>query len=220
VNKIAIHRQRGRRQNHREAGRRHREARHPGSSGNSPNIFFACMLMSKLPSDGALFGVFINQGEVCSAGSRILVQNRSTRNFRRRHGREGEENQARCPPIAKPKWSGQQRPVRSRSLLSGKSGKRKPNWPFGGARAEQFAKGYYVQPTIFYDVDNSARIAREEISVPWPPSSPSKTQRRAVSCNDSPMDWRLPSGTRDISKAFLVRCARASCGSITCSLTM
>src|SRR5207248_4773375 len=41
--------------------------------GKSPNIFFADADFDAA-IDGALFGVFINQGEVCSAGSRILVQ--------------------------------------------------------------------------------------------------------------------------------------------------
>src|SRR5260221_2417584 len=41
--------------------------------GKSPNIFFADADFENA-IDGALFGVFINQGEVCSAGSRILVQ--------------------------------------------------------------------------------------------------------------------------------------------------
>src|SRR6202521_5482742 len=40
--------------------------------GKSPNIFFADADF-EAAIDGALFGVFINQGEVCSAGSRILV---------------------------------------------------------------------------------------------------------------------------------------------------
>ena len=41
--------------------------------GKSPNIFFADADLNAA-TDGALFGVFINQGEVCSAGSRVLVQ--------------------------------------------------------------------------------------------------------------------------------------------------
>ena len=41
--------------------------------GKSPNIFFADADF-EVAVDGALFGVFFNQGEVCSAGSRILVQ--------------------------------------------------------------------------------------------------------------------------------------------------
>src|SRR5205814_8743350 len=41
--------------------------------GKSPNIFFADALWEPAV-EGALFGVFVNQGEVCSAGSRILVE--------------------------------------------------------------------------------------------------------------------------------------------------
>src|SRR5206468_11535132 len=45
-------------------------------------------------------------------------------------------------------------------------GKKEAKLAVGGGRAAKFAKGYYVEPTIFYDVDNSARIAREEIFGP------------------------------------------------------
>src|SRR5206468_11648452 len=41
--------------------------------GKSPNIFFADADFENAV-EGALFGIFFNQGEVCSAGSRILVQ--------------------------------------------------------------------------------------------------------------------------------------------------
>src|SRR2546429_8460335 len=41
--------------------------------GKSPNIFFSDADI-EASADGALFGIFINQGEVCSAGSRVLVQ--------------------------------------------------------------------------------------------------------------------------------------------------
>src|SRR4029077_9048895 len=41
--------------------------------GKSPNILFADSDF-EAAVDGALFGVFINQGEICSAGSRILVE--------------------------------------------------------------------------------------------------------------------------------------------------
>ena len=39
-------------------------------------------------------------------------------------------------------------------------GKKEAKVASGGGRPENFAKGYYVQPTIFYDVTNSARISR------------------------------------------------------------
>src|SRR5436190_2073688 len=41
--------------------------------GKSPNIFFADADFEQAV-ERALFGVFVNQGEVCSAGSRVLVQ--------------------------------------------------------------------------------------------------------------------------------------------------
>src|SRR5262249_21617412 len=48
--------------------------------GKSPNIFFADSDFENAV-EGALFGVFFNQGEVCSAGSRILVQRPIYRKF-------------------------------------------------------------------------------------------------------------------------------------------
>src|SRR3984893_18799776 len=48
--------------------------------GKSPNIFFADADL-EAAVEGALFGVFINQGEVCSAGSRILVERSIYRPF-------------------------------------------------------------------------------------------------------------------------------------------
>ena len=87
--------------------------------GKSPNIFFADADF-EAAIDGALFGVFINQGEVCSAGSRILVQKSIYKKFRRCDGRESEEDQA--GGAARSRYqdgaTGQQRAVRSRELLS------------------------------------------------------------------------------------------------------
>ena len=43
-------------------------------------------------------------------------------------------------------------------------GKKEAKTAIGGGRPKAFRKGYYVEPTIFYDVDNSARISRENSS--------------------------------------------------------
>ena len=45
-------------------------------------------------------------------------------------------------------------------------GKKEAKVAIGGGRPKGFGKGYYVEPTIFYDVDNNARISREEIFGP------------------------------------------------------
>ena len=131
--------------------------------GKSPNIFFPDADW-EAAVDGALFGVFINQGEVCSAGSRILVEKKIYPKFveamaekakRIKLGAPLERDTKMGPLVSKEQYD------RVSSYLE--VGKKEAKVAIGGGRPKQFGKGYYVEPTIFYDVQNSARIAREEI---------------------------------------------------------
>src|SRR6202140_2845023 len=127
--------------------------------GKSPNTFFADADF-EAAIDGALFGVFINQGEVCSAGSRILVQKPIYKKFvdamaakakTIKLGAPLDRDTKMGPLVSKDQYDR----VRSYQEIGKKEGK----LAAGGGRAEKFAKGYYVEPTIFYDVSHSARIA-------------------------------------------------------------
>ena len=114
--------------------------------------------------DGALFGVFINQGEVCSAGSRILVQKPIYKKFVDAMAEKAKKIKLGAPLERETKMGPLVSKEQFDRVLSYQDlGKKEAKVAIGGGRAQKFAKGYYVEPTIFYDVDNSARIAQEEI---------------------------------------------------------
>ena len=173
--------------------------------GKSPNIFFPDADW-EAAVDGALFGVFINQGEVCSAGSRILVEKKIYPKFveamaekakRIKLGAPLERDTKMGPLVSKEQYD------RVSSYLE--VGKKEAKVAIGGGRPKQFGKGYYVEPTIFYDVQNSARIAREEIFGPVASVIPFDGESEAIRiANDTPYGLAAAVWTRDIYKAFRV----------------
>ena len=173
--------------------------------GKSPNVFFADADW-EAAVDGALFGVFINQGEVCSAGSRVLVEKKIYTKFveamtekakRIKLGPPLDRGTKMGPLVSKEQYD------RVTSYLE--IGKKEAKTAIGGGRAKAFGKGYYVEPTIFYDVQNSARIAREEIFGPVASVIPFENEAEAIRIsNDTPYGLAAAVWTRDIYKAFRV----------------
>jgi betaine-aldehyde dehydrogenase len=173
--------------------------------GKSPNIFFADADF-EAAVDGALFGVFINQGEVCSAGSRVLVQRPI---YRKMLGAMVEKAKgiklgSGLDPATK------MGPVVSQAQMERVQryqdiGKREAKVALGGGRPGDPAlqRGYFVEPTIFYDVDNHATIAREEIFGPVMSVIPFDDEAEALRlANDTPYGLAAAVWSRDIFKCL------------------
>src|SRR5262249_34283065 len=155
----------------------------------SPNVVFADADF-EAAVDGALFGAFANQGEVCSAGSRLLVERRiypqmldalASKVSRIRLGDPLDRETKMGPLVSQEQME--------KVLGYIEVGKKEGRLIAGGNRAtsEALARGFFVEPTIFADVDNRARIAQEEIFGPVLVVIPFDTEEDAIRiANDTP----------------------------------
>ena len=139
--------------------------------GKSPFVVFADADFERA-LDAAVFMIFSNNGERCTAGSRILVQRSIYAEFAARFverarriavGDPLDEKTIVGPMISR----GHLEKVRSYIALGSEEGAR---LLCGGLDAPDvpaaFSAGNFVQPTVFGDVDNRMRIAQEEIFGP------------------------------------------------------
>ena len=173
--------------------------------GKSPNIFFADADFESAV-DGALFGVFINQGEVCSAGSRVLVQrpiykkmlDAMVEKAKRIKLGPGLDPSSKMGPVVSKEQM--ERVMRYQEI-----GRKEARVAVGGGRPRdpELQRGYFVEPTIFYDVDNSATIAREEIFGPVMSVIPFEDEADALRiANDTQYGLAAAVWSRDIFKCL------------------
>ena len=189
--------------------------------GKSPNIVFSDADM-QAAAEGAIGGVFFNQGQVCCAGTRLFVEQKVhdefvdtlTTSVKAMKQGSGLEPGTTIGPLV----SQEQLDRVTGYLDIGK--KEGAKAVIGGERNTQkgLEKGYYVKPTIFTGVKNDMRIAREEIFGPVVSILPFKDESDAVlQGNDTLYGLAAGVWTRDVSKAHRVaRAIRAGTVWVNC----
>ena len=138
--------------------------------GKAPNIIFADADMEQA-INGAMMGIFFNQGQVCCAGSRLFLHEDVKDEFLSRFSEKAKGIKVGDPMDA----STQMGPQVSEEQLNRIKGyvdiarEEGASVVAGGCPPQlegDFQKGYFFQPTIFGEVKNTMRVAQEEIFGP------------------------------------------------------
>jgi betaine-aldehyde dehydrogenase len=157
--------------------------------GKSPNIIFADADF-ETAVDYALFGIFCGAGQVCSSGSRILVEESIYEKFTERFAERAK--QIKVGPGNDP--STEMGPLVSQEHLKNvlsyiEIGKQEgATLACGGNRIVKkgLEKGYFLEPTVFVNVNRDMRIVKEEIFGPVVVIQKFKNEEEAVKlANDS-----------------------------------
>jgi aldehyde dehydrogenase (NAD+) len=172
--------------------------------GKSPNIVFADANLD-YALQAAFWGIFWNKGEVCVAGSRILVERPIYEEFVARFA-EMARNAVLGDPLDDATQIG---PIASRAeydkvLSYVEAGKASTaRLAAGGGTRKLNGKGLFIEATVFADATNDMKISREEIFGPVVPIIPFSGEDEAVRlANDTTYGLAAGIQTGDLRRAL------------------
>src|SRR5579875_910201 len=174
--------------------------------GKAPNLVFASADLDAAVA-GSLRSAFFNQGEVCLATPRFLIEERIYDQFLEkfvaaaralRLGDPLDPATEMGPLVSQPHYERVTRYVQ----LGEEEGARLVT---GGRRPPGLERGYYLEPTIFTQVRPDMRICREEIFGPVVSVQPFRSEEEAVRlANDTPYGLDATIWTNDLKQAHRV----------------
>ncbi|HEY4682429.1 MAG TPA: aldehyde dehydrogenase family protein [Candidatus Acidoferrales bacterium] len=133
--------------------------------GKSPGIVFADADMD-LAIESAHFGLFFNQGQCCCAGSRLFVEEECYDEFVEKSVKRARERSVGDPFDSKTEQGPQVDKIQFDKVMNYiDSGKQEgARLMCGGNRVGD--RGFFIEPTVFTDVQDNMKIAQEEIFGP------------------------------------------------------
>jgi aldehyde dehydrogenase (NAD+) len=172
--------------------------------GKNPNIVFADTDLDEAV-EGAHLGLFVNQGQSCCAGSRVFVEQKIYDEFVERSVARAKKRRV-GDPLDPSTEQGPQIDQSQFDKVMGyiESGRNDgATLACGGERVGE--RGYFIQPTVFADVQDDMKIAREEIFGPVMSIIPFKDLDEVIARANC-TSYGLAAGvwTRDIKKALAV----------------